>query len=98
MRQAAVVGLTIAAVLVFGQLLMVSNAGAAAALDRPAAAEVYAPAAQTTATAVATPGALPNTGADTNLSLVLLGAVALVMLGATLLVLVASRRSGRQQL
>lgn len=91
MRQAAVVGLTIAAVLVFGQLFMVANVGAA-----PSAAEAYAPVAQTTATAVASAATLPNTGADSNLSMVLLGAVALVMLGAIVLVLVASRRGERQ--
>lgn len=88
MRHAAIIGLTIAAVLVFGQLLVVSNISAA-----PGTVAVFAPAAQTTATAVANAATLPNTGADSNLSLILLGAVALVMLGATALVLIASRRS-----
>ena len=88
MRQAAVVGLTIAAVLVFGQLFMVANVGAA-----PSASELYGVVAQTTATAASNASALPNTGAESNLSLILLGAVALVMLGATMLVLIASRRS-----
>ncbi len=96
MRQAAVVGITLAVILVFGQVL-VSSFGVEVDYARAAAlsVDVNAPSLQTTATTTASPGALPETGADSNASLILLGAVALIVLGVSGVMLVASRRDSQ---
>lgn len=98
MRQAAVIGITLATILVFGQVLMF-NVGVRTDGARAAALsdEAYAPALQTTATATAaspaaSPGALPETGASSNAGLILLGAVALIVLGVSAVMLATSRR------
>jgi LPXTG-motif cell wall-anchored protein len=99
MRQAAVIGITLATILVFGQVLM-TNVGARADYARAAtisADDAYAPALQTTATATAaspaaSPGALPETGASSNGSLILLGAIALIVLGVSGVMLATGRR------
>lgn len=93
MRRTIVVGLTIVAVLLLGQVLV---AGLGVGVGSVQAATISlsdlgGAALQTTATASA-PGQLPNTGGEGNLSLLILGAGALVMLGAAVLVLVSSRR------
>lgn len=98
MRQATVIGITLATILVFGQVLMF-NVGVRTDYARAAtlsADEAYAPAMQTTATATASPatspGSLPETGAASNANLILLGAVALIVLGVSAVMLVTSRR------
>ncbi|HEY0606770.1 MAG TPA: LPXTG cell wall anchor domain-containing protein [Herpetosiphonaceae bacterium] len=98
MRQAAVIGITLATILVFGQVLMF-NVGVRTDYAHAAALSdgAYAPALQTTATATAaspaaSPGALPETGAESNASLILLGAVALIVLGVSAVMLVSTRR------
>lgn len=97
MRQAAVIGITLATILVFGQVLMF-NVGVRTDYARAAALSdgAYAPALQTTATATASPGAspgaLPETGAASNANLILLGAVALIVLGVSAVMLVTTRR------
>ncbi len=91
MRRTIVVGLTIASVLLLGQLL-VTVIGAGSVQAAPISLSDLGEAAlQTTRTA--TPGQLPETGGEGSLSLLILGAGALVMLGAAVLVLVSSRRS-----
>ena len=101
MRQAAVVGITLAVIMVFGQVL-VSNVGMRADYARAAtlsADDAFGPALQTTATAAASPatnpGALPEAGAESNAYLILLGAIMLIVLGASA-VLVTSTRRGNQ--
>lgn len=98
MRQAAVIGMTLATILLFGQVLT-SNVGVQTEYARAAtlsADDAYAPAMQTTATATASPaaspGSLPETGSTSNASLILLGAVALIVLGVSAVMLVTSRR------
>jgi LPXTG-motif cell wall-anchored protein len=99
MRQAAMIGMTLAAIFVFGQVLM-TNVGARTEYARAAmisADDAYAPALQTTATATAaspaaSPGALPETGASSNGGLILLGAIALIVLGVSAAILASSRR------
>ncbi|HEX6292162.1 MAG TPA: hypothetical protein VFZ66_23440 [Herpetosiphonaceae bacterium] len=96
MRQAAVVVITLATILVFGQVL-VSNVGVQPDAVRAAALadEIYAPSLQTTATATASPGALPEAGAASNGGLILLGAILLVVLGVSSVMLLASRHDRR---
>lgn len=97
MRQAAVIGITLATILVFGQVLMF-NVGVRTDYARAAVLsdDAYAPALQTTATATASPGAspgaLPETGAESSANLILLGAVALIVLGVSAVMLVTTRR------
>jgi LPXTG-motif cell wall-anchored protein len=102
MRQAAVVGITLAVIMVFGQVL-VSNVGVRADYARAAtlsADDGFGPALQTTATTTAaspaaSPGALPEAGASSSAYLILLGAIILIVLGASA-VLVTSSRRGNQ--
>ncbi len=101
MRQAAVVGITLAVIMVFGQVL-VSNVGVRADYARAAtlsADDAFGPALQTTATATASPGAspaaLPETGAATDNGLILLGAIALIVLGVSGVMLATSRRKNQ---
>jgi LPXTG-motif cell wall-anchored protein len=88
MRQVAIVGLTIAAILVFGQVIVLGVAGTASA------SEYLAPALQATATVTA-PGSLPETGADSAFGLPLIGAIVLIALGVAIVTLLASRRTAR---
>ena len=98
MRQATVIGITLATILVLGQVLMF-NVGVRTDYARAAALsdEAYAPALQTTATATAaspaaSPGSLPQTGAASNANLILLGAIALIVLGVSAVMLMTGQR------
>jgi LPXTG-motif cell wall-anchored protein len=122
MRKAAIIGTMIAAILVFG-LMLVPIVGASGAAAPPlqttettvateaatTVATEAATAAPTTgaATAVATPttgattaatatstapGALPRTGGDSSVGILMLGAAALFILGVAIATLLAGRR------
>lgn len=92
MRRTIVVGLTIATLLLLGQVLVAGfGLGGSVQAATISLSSLGEAALQTTATATS-PGTLPNTGGEGNLSLLILGAGALVMLGAAVLVLVSSRR------
>jgi len=91
MRRTIVVGLTIATLLLLGQVLVAVFGGDGSVYAATISLSDLGEAAlQTTVTP--TPGRLPETGGEGNLSLLILGAGALVMLGAAVLVLVSSRR------
>ncbi len=107
MRQVGIVGVTLAAILVFGQLLSMSvgNGLATVASARVSERGDYAPDLQTTATATTTtggttggttatasPGNLPNTGAGTNLGFLMLAGIGLIFVGAVTMLVMASRR------
>lgn len=97
MRQAVVIGMTIIAVLMFGQVLVTSLGPTYVAAASVSADGAYAPAMQTTATATTTsPGTLPETGAATgSANSLLLGGVALIIAGSAAVLLLANRRERR---
>ena len=90
MRRTIVVGLTIAAVLLLGQVLVAGFGSSVGSVQAAtiSLSDLGEAALQATGTATS----LPETGSESNLSLLILGAGALVMLGAAVLVLVSSRR------
>jgi LPXTG-motif cell wall-anchored protein len=67
-------------------------AATTAATAAATAAATSAPAATKAATATTAPGALPRTGGDSGISLILLGAAALFILGVAIATLLSSRR------
>lgn len=96
MRQAVVIGVTIIAVLLFGQVLMASVGPSYVAAASVTSGGAYAPEMQTTATATTSPGTLPETGAASDSSAsMLLGGVALIIAGSAALLLLANRRERR---
>lgn len=94
MRQAIVIGMTIIAVLIFGQVLIASVGPSDVAAASVSADGVYAPEMQATATTTTTsPGTLPETGAQAgNSSGILLGSLALIIAGTAAVLLLANRR------
>lgn len=96
MRQAIVIGMTIIAVLIFGQVLIASVGPSYVAAASVSADGVYAPEMQTTATATTSPGTLPQTGAQAGSSSgILLGGLALIIAGTATVLLLANRREQR---
>jgi LPXTG-motif cell wall-anchored protein len=69
-----------------------AEATAAATAEATAAATAAATTAPAT-TATTAPGALPSTGGDSGMGLILLGAALLLIMGASVAILVANRRS-----
>lgn len=93
MRQAVVIGMTIIAVLIFGQVLIAGVGPSYVAAASVSADDAYAPAMQTTATATTSPGTLPETGAQSGSSSgILLGGLALIIAGTAAVLLLANRR------
>ena len=97
MRKATLIGTIIAAILVFGLMLVPiagANNTAAPPLQATAAPTTAATEAATTTAATATtaPGALPRTGGDSGMGAILLGIAALFILGVAVAMLVSSRR------
>lgn len=96
MRQAVVIGVTIIAVMIFGQVLMASVGPTYVAAASVSADGAYAPEMQTTATTTTSPGTLPETGATaSDNSGMLLGAVALIVAGTATVLLLSNRRERR---